>query len=59
MLGTKRAGLNAKPRGACTVSADPRSNATVEKRTNTSVRLPAPERNFALVHFATSGVTSK
>jgi hypothetical protein len=44
--------LVAKPRTSRGVSAEPRSPATVEKRTNTGVRFPFADRKEARVYFA-------
>jgi hypothetical protein len=43
--------LTAKPRTSRAVSVEPRSPATVEKRTNTGVRLPASAKIDAFVSF--------
>jgi hypothetical protein len=43
--------LTAKPRTSRAVSVDPRSPATVEKRTNTGVRFPFSANNEARVSF--------
>jgi hypothetical protein len=42
----------AKPRTSRGVSVEPRSPATVEKRTNTGVRFPFWDRNEARVYCA-------
>ena len=42
-----------------TVSLEPSSPATVEKRMKSGVRLPTSDRNAAFVYFVTSFVTSK
>ena len=44
--------MTAKPRTSRAVSVEPRSPATVEKRTNTGVRLPASERMVLSVSLA-------
>ena len=49
----------AKPRGSRTVSEEPSSSATVEKRTKIGVLCPTCAKNWAWVHWLAAWVASK